>query len=141
MSGLFFLCYPLEIKTTAMIFIAILLYIAFIVFVVAAQWITYQKANQPGWACLVPIYNIIVLCEIAQKPTWWVAMMFIPFANLVFLIMLMNGVSKSFGKDEGFTVGLVLLSPIFWAILAWGDAQYQYGTVPPPQGSEDILDM
>ena len=121
--------------------LALLFYIAFIVFVVAAQWITYQKANQPGWACLVPIYNIIVLCKITQKPTWWVAMMFIPVANFVFLIMLMNGVSKAFGKSEGFTVGLVLLSPIFWAILAWGDAQYQYGTVPPPQGSEDILDM
>ena len=116
-------------------------YIAFIVFVVMARWITYQKANQPGWACIVPIYSGIVLCEIAQKPTWWVIMMFIPFVNIVFGIMLINGVSKAFGKSEGFTVGLVLLSPIFWAILAWGDAQYQYGTVPPPQGSEDILDM
>jgi len=33
-------------------------------------------------------------------------------------------VSKSFGKDEGYTVGLVLLGIVFWPILAFGDAAY-----------------
>ncbi|MBS1603444.1 MAG: hypothetical protein JST42_12310 [Bacteroidetes bacterium] len=33
-------------------------------------------------------------------------------------------VSKSFGKDEGFTVGLTLLGIVFWPILGFGDARY-----------------
>jgi hypothetical protein len=32
--------------------------------------------------------------------------------------------SKSFGKDEGFTVGLVLLGIVFFPILGFGSAQY-----------------
>ena len=31
---------------------------------------------------------------------------------------------KSFGKDEGFTVGMIFLGIVFWAILAFGSAQY-----------------
>lgn len=108
----------------------------------AGQWYMYEKAGKPGWACLVPIYNFIVLLEIAQKPTWWVAMLFIPIANIVFMIMAYDGLSKSFGKDSGFTVGLVLLGQIFTAILGYGDAVYQG---PTPEGaprteSTDLLD-
>ena len=33
-------------------------------------------------------------------------------------------VSKSFGKDEGFTAGLVILGLIFWPILGFGSAKY-----------------
>ena len=35
-----------------------------------------------------------------------------------------NMISKSFGKDEGFTVGLILLGIVFWPILGFGDARY-----------------
>ena len=39
----------------------------------------------------------------------------------------MHGLSKAFGKDEGFTVGLVFLGIVFFPILAFSDAQYVYG--------------
>jgi hypothetical protein len=51
-------------------------------------------------------------------------MLLIPFLNLVFLIWGYNMVSKSFGKDEGYTAGLVLLGFIFWPLLGFGDAKY-----------------
>jgi hypothetical protein len=38
---------------------------------------------------------------------------------------MVNMLSKSFGKDEGFTVGLVLLGIIFYPILGFGSAKYQ----------------
>jgi len=38
--------------------------------------------------------------------------------------MMLNGISKSFGKSEGFTVGLFLLFPIFIMILGFGPAKY-----------------
>ncbi len=94
---------------------------------IAGQWRTFEKAGKPGWACIVPIYNLIVMAEIGKKPLWWVFMLFIPFVNIVFGIMLINGVSKAFGKDEGWTVGMIFLPFIFYPMLAWGDARYQYG--------------
>lgn len=40
------------------------------------------------------------------------------------MVWLYNLVSKSYGKSEGSTVGLVLLPFIFWPILGFGDARY-----------------
>jgi Ca2+-transporting ATPase len=47
---------------------------------IASMWKVFTKANQPGWAAIVPIYNMLVMLEVAKKPTWWIAMMFIPLA-------------------------------------------------------------
>ncbi len=102
-------------------------------------WYMFEKAGKPGWAMLIPIYNIIVMCEIAEKPTWWVAMFFVPIANIVFLIMLMHGISLKFGKDDGFTVGLVLLGQIFMAVLGYGSAEYNSGS-EKMQTANDLLD-
>ncbi|MDR3705414.1 MAG: DUF5684 domain-containing protein [Paludibacteraceae bacterium] len=94
------------------------------VFLLIAEWKVYTKAGKPGWAVIVPIYNILMLLEIIGKPWWWLLLMLIPGVNIVFLIWAMNLLSKSFGKDEGFTVGLLFLSIIFLPILGFGDAKY-----------------
>ena len=98
--------------------------IAFIVFLVAAQWKVYSKAGKPGWACIIPIYNIIVLLEIVNKPIWWIVLLLIPFVNIIVLIIIQVELAKVFGKSTGFAVGLILLSFIFLPILGFGDAKY-----------------
>lgn len=105
--------------------VGIIIYLAIIVVLIAAQWKIYEKAGKPGWACLIPFYNIIVLLEIVGKPWWWLLLMLIPVVNIVIAIWVTNLLSKSFGKSEGFTVGLLLLGIIFYPILGFGDAQYQ----------------
>lgn len=102
----------------------ILLYIGFIALQIAAYWKVYTKANKPGWACLIPIYNVLVLLEIVGKPWWWLLLMLIPFVNIIFGVWTMNLLSKSFGKDELFTLGLVIMPLIFFPILGLGDARY-----------------
>ena len=86
--------------------------IAIAVVEIAAMWKVFEKAGQPGWACIIPIYNIYIMTKIGGKPGLWVLLMFIPFVNLIFAIWLYNMISKSFGKDEGFTAGIV-----FWIYL------------------------
>lgn len=102
----------------------IFLAVVFVVYL-AAMWRIYEKAGKPGWASLIPIYNIIVLLEIVGKPWWWLLLMLIPVANIVFAIWMTNLLSKSFGKSEGFTVGLILLGLIFYPILGFGNAEYK----------------
>lgn len=103
---------------------AILLMVALIIFLIAAQWKIYSKAGKPGWACIVPIYNYIVLLEIVGKPLWWFLLMLLPFVNIIFGIWVLNLLAKSFGKSEGFTIGLILLPIIFYPVLGFGDAKY-----------------
>ena len=86
---------------------------------------SFCKSRTAGWAAIIPFYNIYIMTRIAGKPGWWVLMCFIPFVNYVFIIWLYNMISKSFGKDEAFTVGLVLLGIVFWPILGSSDAKYQ----------------
>lgn len=100
------------------------IWFALIIVVIAAQWKVFTKAGQPGWACLIPFYSFYVLCKIGGKPGWWTAMLLIPGVGVVFAIWALNMLSKSFGKDEGFTVGLIFLGFIFYPILGFGSAQY-----------------
>src|SRR5476649_299592 len=83
----------------------IVVYCLIILVCIVAMWKIYTKAGKPGWASIIPIYNIIVLLEIVGKPVWWFLLFFIPCVNFVFIIWTYNLLSKSFGKSEGFTVG------------------------------------
>ncbi len=99
--------------------------LAIIVLVVAGLWKVFSKAGRPGWAAIVPIYNVIVMLEIAGRPLWWIVLFFIPLVNLVIAIILGIDIAKSFGKGAGFGIGLALLGFIFYPILGFGDAAYK----------------
>ena len=98
--------------------------LALVVFLIVTFWKIFEKAGQPGWACIIPIYNTLIWLKIAGKPWWWIFFIFLGPLVIIWCIWGVNMISKSFGKDEGFTVGLVLLGFIFWPILAFGDARY-----------------
>ena len=109
--------------------VGMLIGLAFIVLMIASAWKIYTKAGQPGWAAIIPIYNVIVLLKIIGKPWWWILGFLIPFVNFIVMILMAVGLAKVFGKGTGFAIGLILLSFIFYPILAFGDATY---TAPPP---------
>ena len=114
----------------------IFLLIFVVLFYLYVYWRIFEKAGKPGWAALIPIYNTIVLLEIVGKPWWWLLLFFIPVVNLVFAIWMLNLLSISFGKGIGFTLGLLFLSPIFYPILAFGNAEYL-----GPAGSPAVMEM
>lgn len=102
----------------------IILYVALIVLMIVSMWKIFTKAGKPGWACIIPIYNIIVLLEIVGKPWWWLLLMLIPFVNFVLIIWMLNLLSKSFGHGVGFTIGMLFLSFIFFPVLGLGESKY-----------------
>jgi hypothetical protein len=93
--------------------------------VIVAMWKVFTKAGQPGWASIIPIYNVYIWCKIVGRPGWWVILMLIPFVNFIILIILSIDMAKSFGKGVGFGLGLAFLGIIFLPILGFGSAQYQ----------------
>ncbi len=124
--------------------------LVFIVFAIVIQWKIFTKANQPGWACIIPIYNAIVYLRIIGRPASWLLVYLVcgvlygigiamavkgsamggllsgigGLAILIIAIIDTNRLSKSFGKGPGFTAGLIILGIIFQAILAFGSAKY-----------------
>jgi|SRR5215470_1333855 len=103
--------------------------IALTVVIVAAMWKVFSKAGQPGWAAIIPIYNLIVWCKIVGRPIWWILLLLICFP--IFYIILCIDLAKSFGKGVGFAIGLILLSIIFFPILGFGSATYQGPSAAP----------
>lgn len=99
--------------------------IALIVVQLAAWWRVFEKAGQPGWAAIIPIYNLVVLMRVAGKPLWWIILLLIPLVNIIIWIIVSVAVANNFGKGTLFGIGLFLFSFIFYAILGFGDAQYQ----------------
>lgn len=91
---------------------------------IAAWWRIFTKADRPGWASIIPIYNAIVLLDIAGKPWWWLLLLLIPIVNFIIVILVYIDLAKAFGKGTGFALGLIFLAPIFLLLLAFGDAEY-----------------
>jgi len=109
--------------------IGVLLYLAFVIFTIVGIWKVFVKAGQPGWAAIIPIYNLYILLKIGGRPGWWILLFLIPFVNFVIAIILAIDIAKAFGKGTGFGIGLAFLSVIFYPILGFGSATYQAPTV------------
>lgn len=102
----------------------VLIYLAVIVLTIAGLWKVFVKAGQPGWAAIIPIYNLYVALLIAKKPIWWIIMFFIPCVGIVFAVLLWVEICKKFHQGVGFAIGVILLPFVFIPMLGFGDAQY-----------------
>ena len=119
--------------------ILVVIYIAVIVLEIAALWKVFVKAGQPGWAAIIPIWNLYILLKVIGRPPWWLLLflvgVIVPFVGWILLLVLgviiALDLAKSFAKSTGFAVGLFLLNFIFVPILGFGDSRY----VGPAAGS------
>ena len=103
-----------------------LFWLVFAVFAIAGMWKAFVKAGKPGWAAIIPIYNTIVMIQVAGRPIWWFFLLLIPFVNIVVAVILILDVAKNFGKGVMFAIfGLILFAPIGWMMLGFGDATYK----------------
>lgn len=100
----------------------------FYILLVIAMWKVFTKAGKPGWASIIPVYNVVVMFQIIGLNPWLLLLYLIPIVNfvvaIVFSIMQASRLSKAFGKGTGFAIGLFFLNPIFLLILGFGDSKY-----------------
>ncbi|MCK6605081.1 MAG: DUF5684 domain-containing protein [Ignavibacteriaceae bacterium] len=101
-----------------------LLFFVVVLIQIIAMWRIFQKAGEYGWLSIIPVANIFILLKIAGKPMWWFILLLIPFVNLIFYIMILHGLSTSFGNGAGVTIGLLFLPPLFFPVLAFGSSQH-----------------
>ena len=107
--------------------------LVFYILYVIPQWVVFTKAGQPGWAALIPIYNLYIILKIVGRPWWWLLLFLIPVVGIIIGIIVLYDLSKSFGHGVGFMLGLLFLSIIFWYILAFGSSRY-LGAAGAPGG-------
>lgn len=104
--------------------IGVIVYVAVIVFEIAALWQVFVKGGRPGWAAIIPFYNYYVLLKVVGRPGWWLILYLIPIVNIVVWLIVAIDLAKSFGKGSGYGVGVFFLAFIFVPILGFGSARY-----------------
>lgn len=112
------------IVNTSLLLFSSLISIAVGVVMLVAIWKVFQKAGEPGWAAIVPFYQTYVMYKISFGNGWLFLLIFVPCVNVIMGIIAIFKLAKAFGKGGGFALGMIFLTPIFWCILAFGDAQY-----------------
>lgn len=92
---------------------------------IVALWKLYKKAGQPGWGCIIPIYNLICMGRIAFDSGLLGLLALIPGANVIVGIIMWFQIAKKFGKGTGFAIFSALLPGFSALILGYGSAEYE----------------
>ena len=98
--------------------------LAIAVLTLVAMWKVFVKAGKPGWACIVPFYNMYCLYDMSWGNGWLFLLTFIPCVGFIFGFIMLFKLAKAFGHGAGFGFGLVFLNTIFMMILGFGKAEY-----------------
>lgn len=121
------------------ILILSLVCLAIVIVKIIGTWKVLEKGGKPGWAALIPFYNEWVLCEMVGVWPYWILIVLgltlisgVPLLGLVsvagsiyFEVLLNVSLARAFGKDDSYAVGLILLSPVFYAILGLGKDEFK----------------
>ncbi len=91
---------------------------------IVALWFIFRKAGQPGWAAIVPFYDLYILFKIVYGNGWKFLLLLIPVANVVVTILCYIRLGACFGKSNGFKAGLALVPIVFLPILAFDKSIY-----------------
>lgn len=86
----------------------------------AAGWKTFAKADQPGWAILIPIYNLVVMCRVAGKSGWWVLTFIIPVVGTFVYLYINYLIAKNFGIGTVGGILFALFAPLSYVVTGFG---------------------
>lgn len=103
----------------------LLICLAIVVVFIIGAWKVFTKAGQPGWAVLIPFYNMYIILKIVGRPGWWLLLYFIPLVNFVIAIIVAIDLAKAFGQGAVFGIVLLfLLGGIGYLVLGFGNFRY-----------------
>lgn len=92
------------------------IYLIFMIAALVGGWKMYEKAGKPGWAIIVPFYNLMTLMEIIGKPKFWWLWMIVPVYNIYILYKVSEYLTKSYGLEDGYKWLCFFVTPVFYLI-------------------------
>ncbi len=89
------------------------------------MWLFFKKAGRPGWESIVPVYNMMVMAELAGKPQWWGLGYFISPLNMVVAILFGIEIARRFGRSTTFgAVALGIFPMVGYFMIGLGKDTY-----------------
>ena len=97
--------------------------LGYIYVALALQTIANKTNTANAWLAWIPLVNIFLMVNIAQKPGWWFILCLIPLVNIVMFIIIWMAIAERRGKPSWW--GIMLIVPVMNIImpgyLAWSD--------------------
>lgn len=96
---------------------------------IVGKWKVYEKLGMPGWYSIIPVYADYKLCERVHRTdegrTFLMAYLIVLICSWVFcwVDIVLNDMSRTFGKETGYTIGLVIFGFLFWTMLGFGSSE------------------
>jgi hypothetical protein len=84
--------------------------VLYVYFAIVLTAIARKAGVGDTWMAWVPLANIVLMCRIAGKPSWYALLMLVPLLNLVFLVLIWMGIAKARGKSP--MLGVLILVPL-----------------------------
>lgn len=84
------------------------------IILVVGYWPVFEKAGEPGWKAIIPIYNFVIAFEIVGLNPWWVVLLFVPFANIIVIAVFYAELYSSFVKEDGRPMNLFWFLVLFF---------------------------
>ena len=114
---------PLQSSSSSNIELFAILALTVVIF--AGFWKMFEKAGEPGWAGIIPIYNLYILVKISGNAWWWFILLLVPVVNFFAALKISIDVAGKFNRGVLFGLGLMFVSFIFYPLLGFGDYQYR----------------
>lgn len=106
-----------------MLFAVVIGLAVYVYYSLALQTIAKKTNTENAWLAWIPIVNIILMLNIAQKPLWWIILCLIPLVNIVIMIIVWMAIAEARNKPSWW--GILLIVPLVNIIvpgyLAWAD--------------------
>ena len=104
------------------LFFLILLIAVYVVMAISLMKIANRTNTENAWFAWIPILNLILMLQIAQRPLWWLVFFLVPIINLVGIILsfvIWMDIAKRLGKPAVFGILAALIPIIFMPYLAF----------------------
>ena len=63
-------------------------------------WKLYLISGNKSWQSFIPVYNVLILLKIINRPWWWIFIIFIPVINIIIIPVIWVELSRSFKKNS-----------------------------------------
>ena len=70
----------------------------------------FMIAGISSWKSIIPIYNIIKILELINRPKWWIILVFIPVINLIMIPVILVEFVKKFNHNSKLDRTLVIIT-------------------------------
>lgn len=77
-------------------------------------WLLFEKAGKYGWQTLIPFYNLYIFLKIIKKPTWWYALLLVPFLNVFMYMLMLVELVKCFSRYKLWEQFLAVVLPFIY---------------------------